>query len=253
LWAAVLSNAIRDARPGVVLVPSTAIGRDLAPRVAARLGLGLTGDCLDLELDDQGRLRQLKPAFGGSIVSPILSKTLPEMATVRAGVLPIAPANPSRHAQIERLPAPAEHEPRVRVLERLVTAESATALDEADVVVGVGKGLGDRDAIARIKHLVDVLAAAMCATRDVTDAGWLERQYQVGFTGRSIAPHVYFAIGVRGAVYHMVGVRRAKLIVAVNKDAKAPIFKAADYGIVGDCFEVVSLLTAKLEEARPRS
>ena len=250
LYAALLSQTIRERRPGIVLVPSTAFGRDLAPRVAARLGLGLTGDCLDLELDAEGRLRLLKPAFGGSIVSPILSKTVPEMATVRAGVLHIAPPQPARRAVVERLVLGHAAAPRVRVHERFATAESATALDEAEIVIGVGMGLGGKDELRTLEPLAKVLDAAICATRDVTDAGWLERQYQVGFTGRSIAPRLYLAVGIRGAVYHMVGVRRAGIIVALNKDARAPMFKAADYGIAGDCAEVLPMLTRRLERAR---
>ena len=252
IYAAVMSEAIRQRGPGVVLFPSTAVGRDLAPRIAARLGLGLTGDCLDLELDDEGRLRQMKPAFGGSIVSPVLSKTLPEMATVRPGVLDIAPAEPGRRAQVERLDATTAARARVRVLERVVNAAAATALDDAEIVVGVGIGVGGPENLARVEPLVEVLGAALCTTRDVADRGWLERQYQVGFTGRCIAPRLYIAVGIRGAVYHMVGVRRAGVIVAINKDPKAPIFKAADHGIVGDYAEILPLLTQKLREAKGR-
>lgn len=250
LYTALLVEAIRARGPGIVLLPSTAIGRDLAPRAAARLGLGLTGDCLDLELDAEGRLRQLKPAFGGSIVSPILSRTTPEMATVRPGLLHAAPADPSRVAGVVRLGFALEREPRVRLLERADTAVTATALDEAEVVVGVGIGIGGAENIERVRPLVEVLGAALCTTRDVVDRGWMERQYQVGFTGRSIAPRLYVAVGIRGAVYHMTGVRRAGVIVAINRDPKAPVFKGADLGIAGNYEEVVPLLAARLERAR---
>lgn len=250
MQTAILAEAIRARRPGMLLAPSTVVGRDIAPRLAARLGLGLTGDCLDLELDGEGRLRQMKPAFGGSIVSPILSKTLPEMATVRPGILSIGEAEQARRATVERLAVPAGIVNRVRQLERHAGAQSATALDEAEVVVGVGMGLGTADQLAAVMPLARVLDAAICATRDVTDKRWLERQYQVGFTGRSIAPRLYVALGIRGAVYHMVGVRRAGVIVAVNRETKAPVFKACDYGIVGDWAEVVPLLTRRLERAK---
>jgi len=253
LHCALVTDAIRARSPGIVLFPSTTVGRDLAPRVAARLDLGLTGDCLDLELDGEGRLRQLKPAFGGSIVSPILSRTTPEMATVRAGILAIGAADATRQAEVESLAGPAEDLRRVRLLERFATAASATELDEAEVVVGVGMGLGGSENVDRVEPLARVLGASICATRDVTDQHWMERQYQVGFTGRSIAPRLYVAIGIRGAVYHMTGVRRAGTIVAINRDPKAPIFKVADYGIVGDYAEVVPLLTRKLEEAKGKT
>ena len=253
LYTAILADAIARRAPGMVLLPSSVIGRDLAPRVAARLSLGLTGDCLDLDLDSEGRLLQIKPAFGGSIVAPILSKTTPEMATVRAGILEPQPRESGVRPSVERLGIPDLGAPRVRVLYSSTTAKTATALDEAKVVIGVGKGIGGPEQITAVEPLSRVLDAAICATRDVTDEGWLPKQYQVGFTGRSIAPHLYVAIGVRGAVYHMVGVRRAGLIVAINNNAKASIFKAADYGIVGNYEDVVPLLTAKLQRAKERA
>jgi electron transfer flavoprotein alpha subunit len=250
LHATLLAAAIRVRGPGIVLLPSTAIGRDLAPRVAARLGLGLTGDCLDLELDAEGRLRQLKPAFGGSIVAPILSNTRPEMATVRPGLLPAAPPDPRRVAEIERLELPVEARSRVRLLESAVTAASATELDQAEIVIGAGMGLGAAENVAALRPLAEVLGAAVCTTRDAVDLGWMERQYQVGFTGRSIAPRLYLAIGIRGAAYHMSGVRRAGLIVAINRDAKAPVFKGADLGLVADYAQAVPILTRRLAEAK---
>jgi electron transfer flavoprotein alpha subunit len=249
LWAAIVADAIRARQPGVVLLPSTAMGRDLAPRVAARLGLGLTGDCVDLDLDGEGRLLQYKPAFGGSVVAPILSKTRPEMATVRPGLLDAGKPDTLRRAVVERLPVP-NLVARVGVVAQRRTAESAAALDHAPVVIGVGMGLGSAANLAAIEPLAKVLNAAMCTTRDVSDASWLPRQYQVGLTGRAIAPQLYVAIAIRGAMEHMVGVRRAGVIVAINKNAKAPVFKAADYGIVGDYAEVVPLLTDRLQRAR---
>lgn len=249
VFTAVAAEAIRERRPGIVLLASTNVGRDLAPRIAARLGLGLTGDCLDLELDDEGRLRQMKPAFGGSIVSPILSKTLPEMATVRPGMLAASGAPAQGAPEVERLPMPAVTS-RVAVLDHVANATSATWLDEAEVVVGVGMGIGAPENVAAVEPLAAVLGGAICTTRDAVDHGWMERQYQVGFTGRSIAPKLYVAVGIRGAVYHMAGVRRAGLVVAINADPKAPIFKAADFGIVGDYAEVVPLLARRLEAAK---
>jgi len=226
------------------------VGRDLAPRVAARLQLGLTGDCVDIGIDAQGRLLQYKPAFGGSVVAPIVSRTRPEMATVRPGMLAMPASNPSRVAVIEPLPLDAVAAPRARVVDRRADAETAAELDTAEIAIGVGKGIGDRAHLDAIRPLAELLGAARCTTRDVTDAGWLPKQYQVGLTGRAIAPKLYVAIGIRGAFEHMVGVRRAGLIVAVNKNAKAPIFKAADYGIVGDYAEVVPALCRHLSALR---
>jgi electron transfer flavoprotein alpha subunit len=249
--AAVLAEAIRAARPRLVLVGSTAYGRDLAPRVAARLGLGLTGDAIDLDVDAEGRIRQHKPAFGGAIVAPILSRTRPEMATVRPGVLPPARPEPGRRAPVERLAVPAVAA-RVRVTAFRPLAEATGAgLDAAPIVLGVGRGIGGPENLPPIRRLAERLGAAVAATRDVTDAGWLPRQCQVGLTGRAIAPRLYVALGIRGAMEHMVGLRRAGLIVAVNTSPKAPIFKTADLGVVADWAAVLPHLDQALR-ADPR-
>jgi len=246
----VLAEAIRALQPGMILIPATSMGRELAPRVAARLQLGLTGDCIDLGIDAEGRLLQYKPAFGGAVVAPILSRTLPEMATVRPGMLTVPTADPSRPISVQRLSTEGITTSHVRIVARRAVAESATELDSAAVVIGVGKGLGNAENLAAVRPLADLLGAALCTTRDVTDAGWLPKQYQVGLTGRAIAPKLYLAVAIRGAFEHLVGVRRAGLIVAINKNAKAPIFKNADYGIVGDYAEVVPVLCRHLAAAR---
>ena len=252
LYAALLSRAVQEHKPQVVLLGSTAIGRDLAPRVAARLGLGLTGDCVDLEVDKQGRLLQLKPAFGGNIVAPILSKTTPAMATVRPGML--SPSQPvaGRQARVERLTLEADVHSRVQLVSQTgADAAKAAALDAADIAIGVGKGIGGPENLPIIEQLAAVLGGApLASTRDISDLGWLPRQHQVGITGRAIAPKLYFAIGIRGAFEHMVGLRKAGTIVAINIKAKAPIFKTTDFGIVGDYAEVVPLLTEALRKAK---
>ena len=252
LYAALLSRAIQAHKPQVLLLGSTAMGRDLAPRVAARLGLGLTGDCVDLEVDNQGRLLQLKPAFGGNIVAPILSKTTPAMATVRPGMLSQSQTDPSRQARVERLTLDADIHSRVHLVSHTgADAAKAAALDAADIAIGVGKGIGGPENLRVIEQLAAVLdGAPLASTRDISDLGWLPRQHQVGITGRAVAPKLYFAIGIRGAFEHMVGLRKAGTIVAINIKAKAPIFKTADLGIVGDYAEVVPLLTEALRKAK---
>jgi electron transfer flavoprotein alpha subunit len=244
-----LAEVIIAQRPGIVLLGSTVVGRDVAPRVAARLDLGLTGDCIDLSIDAEGRLLQHKPAFGGRVVAPIVSRTRPEMATVRPGMLAAGAAQAGRPAEIARLVL-RDGTSRVTVLDRRRVAAEAAALDDAEVVVGVGTGLGGAQNLGVVRGLAAVLDAALCTTRDVTDKGWLPKQFQVGLTGRAIAPRLYIAVGIRGAFEHLVGVRRAGVIVAINKNAKAPIFKAADYGLVGDYAVFVPLLTERLGAAR---
>jgi electron transfer flavoprotein alpha subunit len=244
--AAVLAEAIRARAPRLVLLPSTVQGRDLAPRVAARLGLGLTGDAIDLDVDDEGRVRQLKPAFGGTIVAPILSRTRPEIATVRPGVLPAARPEPARRAEVERLVLPVVPA-RVRVVAtRLLDDLAGASLETAEVVIGVGRGIGGPAALPAVAALAARLGGALAATREVTDAGWLPKQYQVGVTGRAIAPRLYVALGVSGASEHLVGLRRAGTIVAVNKNAKAPIAKAADLVVVADYAALLPHLEAAL-------
>jgi electron transfer flavoprotein alpha subunit len=254
-YAALLSTAIRAHTPGVVLFGSTAIGRDLAPRVAARLSLGLTGDCIDLDVNDRGQLLQYKPAFGGNIVAPILSKTTPEMATVRPGMLKKATAKPARQARIELLQPDAATPSRVRLVSQTgADAGKAAELDSAEIAIGVGKGIQGPDNLPVIEELAAALGGApLAATRDIADLGWLPRQHQVGLTGRAISPKLYFSIGIRGAFEHTVGIRRAGTVVAINKNRKAPMFQNADIGIIGDYAEVVPLLTAALKQARPKT
>lgn len=244
-YAALLAAVVERERPGLVLLPASVVGRDLAPRVAARLGLGLTGECVDLSVDADGRVLQHKPAFGGSVVALIASRVQPEMATVRPGMLAAGVAQPGRTAEVVHLDdAPIAD--RVRVVERHTDAEAAAELEEARVVVGVGMGIGGAAQLPQVEALAAALDGALCTTRDVTDAGWLPKQYQVGITGRAVAPDLYIAVALRGAFEHTVGVRRSGIIVAINRSPKAPIFKSCDYGIVGDWATIVPELTRQL-------
>ncbi|MDE3088540.1 MAG: FAD-binding protein [Chloroflexota bacterium] len=249
-YAAILADAIRERNPSAVLIPSTANGRDLAPRVAARLNVGLTGDCIGLEIDDQGQWVQLKPAFGGNIVAPIRTRTRPVMATVRPGMLQKAEPDFAREPVIERLPTEQLPAPRTRVLRTELNAVGGVALDDAEIVVGVGMGVGGAENLAAVQGLADALGASIGATRRVIDAGWLPRQLQIGLTGRSIAPRLYVAVGISGKFNHAVGMQRAGLVVAVNNNPNADIFKHADYGIVGDWAIVVPALVRAARQAR---
>jgi len=244
--AAVLADAIRARQPRLVLLGSTVRGRDLAPRVAARLGLGLTGDAIDLDVDAEGRIRQHKPAFGGTIVAPILSRTRPEMATVRPGILPAARPAAGRRALVDALPVPRVVS-RVRVTAtRMLEDTGAASLAAAEIVIGVGRGIGGAAALPPIVELARRLGAGIAATREVTDAGWLPKQLQVGLTGQAIAPRLYVALAISGAMEHLVGLRRAGTIVAVNKNPKAPIFKSADLGVVAEYASLLPYLEVAL-------
>jgi electron transfer flavoprotein alpha subunit len=251
----VLAGAIKAHNPFAVLLPATVNGRDLASRLAARLSLGLTGDCIDLSINDLGQLVQYKPAFGGNIVSPIISKTTPQMATVRPGMLARGVRDDSRTAVVEQMVVSDE------ALQNSVTVISSeqegsgegARLYEADVVVGIGMGVGEPENYPAVYELAETLGAAVAATREVTDRGWIPKQQQVGITGKAISPKLYIALGVSGNLNHMVGVLRAGVVVAVNTRARAFVFRSVDYGIVGDCAEVVPMLTEALCEAKARA
>lgn len=251
-YAQGLAQAVEEKKPYVVVIPATAAGRDYAPRVAARLGLGLTGDCIGFELNRERRLVQLKPAFGGNIVAPILSRTDPQMATVRPGILRALPRQEGRQAAVDRF-AP-NLGPVATRLVRAVSEmdEAALALDTAQAVVSVGMGIGGPENLPPIVELARVLEAPLGGTRKVVDRGWLLRQQQIGLTGKSIAPKLYVAIGVGGAFNHAIGMQRADTVVALNTNPKAPIFQHATFGLVGDWKLLVPVLTRHLQRARER-
>jgi electron transfer flavoprotein alpha subunit len=249
-YASALAETIEKFKPFAMVAASTSLGRDFMPRVAARLGLGMTSDCIGLELDEQERLVQLKPAFGGNLVAPILSRTLPQLATVRPGMLIPAEPNPARKGSVIEVTL-AEKEPLSQITEERFEADrDALRLDGAEIVVSIGAGVGGPGNLKIIKELAEIMDAPLAATRKVVDHGWASRQLQIDLTGRSIGPKMYVAIGVRGAFNHMVGVGHAGTIVAINNNPDAPIFKNCDYGLVGDLFEVVPTLSKRLNEIK---
>ncbi|MHB8383879.1 MAG: FAD-binding protein [Candidatus Binataceae bacterium] len=228
------------------LLPASEQGRDWGPRLAARLGLGLTGDAIGIEIDSQDRMVALKPAFGGNIVAPILSKTYPQMATVRSGVLELAEPQAEKRAVVETVqPEIAPAFIRLVASHSLLDA-SLEPLEGAEVVVGVGTGIGGPEGVAQAIALARVLRGAICATRRVTDAGWLPRQLQVGLTGKSIDPRLYFALGIRGGANHTVGIKRAGCVVAINNDPESAIFERSNIGIVADWAVVLPALSDAL-------
>lgn len=252
-YTTVLANAIQKYNPCTVLIPSTANGRDLAPRVAARLNIGLTGDCINLEYNQQQELMQLKPAFGGNIIAPIISKTRPVMATIRPGILLKAEPDFSRHALIENLPSDHLGKFRTQSIRSERSVSGGVQLDEAEIVIGVGMGVGRATNLPMVQDLATTLGAVVGASRRVVDAGWLPPQAQIGLTGRSIAPHLYIALGVSGQFNHVVGVQRAGLVIAINKDPNAEIFKQCDYGIVGDLMVITPVFAQMLKEEKNRA
>lgn len=250
-YTSVLTDAIKTYAPIIVLLPSTSNGRDLAPRVAARIQAGLTADCIDLSLDENGALVQHKPAFGGNIVALIFSRTLPQIATVKPGMLRAARPNQLREAEMIKLAMPNFDDRRTRLVQarKEVTLEVAE-LDEAQRVICVGTGIGGPENLAAIDALAKALEAQIGATRRVVDQGWLPRHQQIGLTGKVISPALYIGIGVRGALNHTIGIQQAGTIVAINSDPDAEIFHNADFGVVSDWLEIVPKLTERLSAAR---
>lgn len=247
-YAAALRDFVERERPHVLLIPSTMMGRDYGPRVAGELQLGMTGDCVDLAIDKAGRLIQYKPAYGGNIVSVIMGRTTPQLASVRPGMFATVEPRDDADGEINTWALGDLPEPRLRLLERTRGTETAGyKLDGADIVFCVGKGIGGREAVPEVEGLAGRLGAAVGGSRACCDAGWLPKNRQIGLTGRAVAPRLYVAIGVRGAFEHLVGSVKAGVIVAVNKNEKAPIFRAADIGLVGDWRATLPPLVEALE------
>ncbi|MGB9382936.1 FAD-binding protein [Candidatus Binatus sp.] len=240
--AEAVAKIVSTHAPWGILLGATERGRDWGPRLAARLGLGLTGDAIDIELDSENRMVALKPAFGGNIVAPIYSKTFPQMATVRPGVLELAAPSEAKQAEVRTVRVEVSP-PKSRLLKAHSTLDlTLVPLEGAEIVVGIGTGVGGPEGVAKVAAFARTLGAAMCATRRVTDQGWVPRQLQVGLTGKSIDPRLYIAIGVRGAPNHTCGLKRAQTVVAINNDADALIFERANVGLDADWEKVLPAL-----------
>jgi electron transfer flavoprotein alpha subunit len=248
--AEAVAHLVRERTPWGLLLNASERGRDWGPRLAARLKLGLTGDAVGFELNSEHRLVALKPAFGGNIIAPILSKTYPQMATVRQGMLELAEPNPTKSVEIETVRVELGQPLTRLVREHSSVDPSIAPLDGAEVIVGVGMGVGGPEGVEKTKVFARLLGAGMCASRRVTDKSWLPRQLQVGLTGKAISPRLYFSIGLRGAPNHTVGIKRAETIVAINNDPEAAIFDRANFGLVGDW---APLTDALIEAFRARS
>ena len=239
-YARALALAITEANPKAVLIPYTALGKDVAPRVAARVGTGLVSDCVSLSVKN-GRLVARRPMYAGKAYATVAWTAEPQMATLRANVSALGKADTSRKAEV--LAATVDKAARARVTAVKATAEGKVELTEAQVIVSGGRGLKGPEHFHLVQELGEAMGAAVGASRAVVDAGWVDHQMQVGQTGKTVSPTLYIACGISGAIQHLAGMSSSKCIVAVNKDADAPIFKVANYGIVGDAFEVLPKLT----------
>ncbi len=248
-------NLAEKYKPEIFLYGATSNGKDLASAVATDLSTGLTADTtmLDVEVDKR-LLEASRPAFGGNIMATILCKKhRPQMATVRPKVMKALEPDPDRQGEvIEEAITLSEDDMRTKVIKIVKDVTKKVNLADAHVVVAGGKGMGDFQNFQLIHDLADAIGATVGGTRDVVEAGWLPHEQQVGQTGETITPKVYFAIGISGAIQHVVGMKNSEFIIAINKDPDAPIFDVATYGIVGDALEIVPKLIKELKEARER-
>lgn len=242
-----LCDNIQKLKPFAFLMPSTPQGRAIAPRIAARLNLGLTGDCIGLRWDAEGRFEQLKPAYGGNIVAPIITKTEPKLVTIRPGALPSYRPRTGDQIPVTEWTIPNQVNRRFKILSHKKDPGSdAVKMDNASVIVGVGMGLG-QDHVPTAIQLAELLRGAIGATRRVVDSGWMPRQFQIGLTGKFIAPDCYIGLGISGRANHVIGIQKAGKIIAINQDPNAEIFKHADLGIVGDASAITDELIRLLE------
>lgn len=237
---------IKEVKPNIVLFGATQVGRSLAPRVAAALKTGLTADCIDLQVDDNGDLIQIRPAFTGNIIAFIKTRTKPVMSTVRYRVFNRGKRDTSRSGEIIEM-EPEVFDTGIRVLGKV--KDKGISLSDAEVIVSGGRGLKKPEDLKLIKQLAEVLGGVVGASRPLVDEGWISREHQVGFSGNIVKPKLYVACGISGSPQHLAGMRDSKIIVAINVDPSAPIFRYCDYGIVGDLYEVIPKL---IEEVRRR-
>ena len=264
-YAQALVSVINEYKPEIMLVGATAIGRDLGPTVSARVKTGLTADCTKLEIGDfpinampgqeqkHNQLLMTRPAFGGNTIATIACPdNRPQMATVRPGVMQKLPKEAGRAAEvIEFNPALEENNRYVEIMDIVKAVGNVENIMDAKVLVSGGRGVGSAENFEMLRDLASCFKGGMVScSRAAVENGWLAQDYQVGQTGKTVRPQIYFAIGISGAIQHVAGMEESDLIVAINKDETAPIFDVADYGIVGDLNKIVPMLTEKIKEAK---
>lgn len=244
---------IKKYKPETLIIGATNNGRDMGPRVSCRIKTGLTADCTEIGIDEEtGNMAWTRPTFGGNLMATIMCPDhRPQMGTVRPGVFKKGTYDETRTGKIirEDIHVP-EEQIRTSLVKRVQEVSEAVNLSEAEIIVSGGRGVGSADNFKLIEELAEVLGASVGCSRAVVDAGWKPQVYQVGQSGKTVAPKVYFAIGISGAIQHLTGIAGAETVIAVNKDPDAPIFSVADYGIVGNLNEVVPAMIAEFKRGR---
>ena len=249
-YTKVICDLAEERKPSILFIGATFIGRDLGPRVSARLSTGLTADCTSLDVDvETGDLLATRPAFGGNLMATIACpEHRPQMATVRPGVFEKV-ETASTDAKVENVEVKlADSDIRTKVLETVKSKKDIIDISEANVIVAGGRGVGSKENFELLKELADVLGGTVAGSRAAVEKGWLDPAYQVGQTGKTVKPSIYIACGISGAIQHVAGMQDSDMIIAINKDNSAPIMKVADYGIVGDVKKVLPELIAQAKD-----
>lgn len=248
-YTKVICDLANDRKPGIIFIGATFIGRDLGPRVAARLSTGLTADCTVLDVDvEKADLLATRPAFGGNLMATIACPDhRPQMATVRPGVFSKLP-DEERNFTVEEVEVKIEDSDiRTKIVEIVKEAKEIVDISEANFIVSGGRGVGSKENFAILEELAEALGGTVAGSRAAVENGWIERDYQVGQTGKTVRPTIYIACGISGAIQHVAGMQESDMIIAINKDATAPIMQTADYAIVGDLFKVIPEMTAQIK------
>jgi len=248
-YTSALNKLIRKEEPQAILIGNTAIGKDLAPRLAQRLGVGMASDCTGMEYDEADFLKFKRPIYGGKAFAELSATARPVLATIRPNTFAATLLDENRKAEIVNASAEIDAGDLRAIVKEIVLAASARPeLIEANIIISGGRGMKGPENYHILEECADVIGAAVGASRAAVDAGWIEQKFQVGQTGKTVSPTLYIACGISGAIQHLAGMGSSKVIVAINKDPEANIFNLADYGIVGDLFEVVPLLTEEFKK-----
>jgi len=249
-YTTVIEDAINAHKPNIILYGASSEGRSVAPRIAARVQTGLTADCTELDINDENDLAQTRPAFGGNIMATILCTRRPQMATVRPHVMTKATKSKSKTEIniVELTTKVSKDDLHTKVLDYVKETKGNVNLVEADVIVTAGRGIQGPENLKLIEELADALGGCVGASRAVVDADWIDHFHQVGQTGKTVHPKIYIACGISGAIQHVAGMSSSDIIIAINKDPEAPIFDVADFGVVGDLFQVIPKLIKELKK-----
>ena len=249
-YTKVIEELVARYRPNILLMGATHVGRDLAPRVSRRIGVGLTADCTELSIDpEEGILLQTRPAFGGNVMATIANRySRPQMATVRPGVMEPRPTPGKKGRVIRHKVSLKEREIGVKVLEVVKEKKKGVNLSEAKVIVAGGRGVGNAEGFRKLEKLAAAIGGEVAGTRVAVEEGWIPPERQVGQTGQSVRPELYIACGISGAIQHRAGMMNSRYVIAINKDSRAPIFQVADWSIVGDLHDVVPEMIKELKK-----